>query len=126
MGTTNQHLQQARENYDFYFHRTDLTVGVDRQWAAVLLFYSALHLVDAFLAAQSTPFHPGSHEIRDSCIARLRDLHPIARAYGTLQDRSKDARYRMRPFTQAEVRTLETVQFAAIRQHVTGLLGVTF
>jgi hypothetical protein len=35
------------------------------------------------------------------------NLAPINRHYMLLEDRSKDARYRLKPFTEAEIRRLE-------------------
>ncbi len=89
MPTSPQHRAKA-ENNEFF--ATD--VGEPFwDWAVTGLFYSALHYVEAYLASLHPPFHPPTHQIRDSLIHREPRLRPIYVDYRELQDESRDARY---------------------------------
>src|SRR5690606_21992498 len=86
----------------------------DPSWAAVLAFYSALHLVDAYLARQD--IHPRSHEARQGCVARVSALRPLHHAYRKLETRSRWVRYDLRPLPSFEVEHLITEDLARIEQ----------
>jgi hypothetical protein len=108
------HLEQARLNYKLY--RELKLQGEHLDWAVTLMFYTALHLIQAYLVEiAATGFDiPSDHEHRDRCIT-LR-LAPIAADYSFLQTRSNWARYqptRPRPSLD-QVEQYETVQFARI------------
>jgi len=60
-------------------------------WAIVILFYSALHYIDSFLAGKYK--HPKSHELRDTEVESNGTLHPIYNDYRRLKDGSRQARY---------------------------------
>jgi hypothetical protein len=107
------HVQRAQDNEDFYRNRVDLRVDVDRAWAVAVLFYAALHWVDAYLAALG--HHPGDHLVRNGFVARDSTLRPIARHYLQLYNRSIDARYNLLPFTERQVRDLEVQRLLPIR-----------
>ena len=124
MPARDQHIQQARDNFAFYQSRLVLSEAIDCQWAAVVLFYTGLHWVDAYFAALPRPIHPATHEIRGAWMAGDPNLAPINRHYALLEDRSQDARYRLKPFTEAEIRRLETQALDPLRTHVASLLGV--
>src|SRR5436190_1107343 len=87
--------------------------------AIVLAFYSALHWVDAYLARNLK--HPQSHVEREDAI-RHSPLQSIWDQYRTLSDRSEDARYRLKQFTQNQARSLFDAELAAIKSQVTRLL----
>ena len=89
------------------------------EWAVVVTFYSALHLVDTFLARSG--IHPTSHTDRERLIARTQ-LRPIYAEYRRLNTRSREARYDLRSFTAREARALLTGELAGIKAHVAGLL----
>ena len=59
-------------------------------WEVTTLFYSALHLVDAYLD-QSQGVHPVSHRNREWYVSNVTQLRPIVRHYVNLYERSLDA-----------------------------------
>jgi hypothetical protein len=63
-----------------------------REWAAVLAFYAAVHLVNALLW-ERLRYAPRDHADRRRMIGSLAELRPHRRAYGTLQQHGYRARY---------------------------------
>lgn len=66
-----------------------------------MVFYSALHDIDAFLDTLSIPIrnkHPKNHKIRNKFLAR--NLSQVAEAYGNLYQLSRWARYESLTFDQ--------------------------
>jgi hypothetical protein len=72
----------------------DLPVCID--WAVAMLFYSALHYIDAFLAGKNV--HPMNHKQRDEEIERNGSLSGIYGAYRRLKDLVRAARYEIPNF----------------------------
>ena len=62
---------------------------LDGSWAAIVAFYSALHLVDRLAARVN--FHPGGHGDRVRFV--ISQHRPIFAAYNALQTASECARY---------------------------------
>lgn len=60
-------------------------------WKVTGTFYSALHYVDAFLAAQN--IHPATHSIRLGHVQTDPKLKPVFRDYRDLLNESRTARY---------------------------------
>jgi hypothetical protein len=60
-------------------------------WAIVLLFYSALHQVEAYFATKGR--HSKDHKQRDSSVPTDPNTRPIYRAYGRMKIDSLNARY---------------------------------
>lgn len=92
------------------------------EWAVTGLFYAALHYVDAYLASQGTGVHPTSYRVRSALVARDPVISAVYAEYQELKDGSEDARYRLVPFTVAQVDRLERDALTAIRRLVTPLL----
>lgn len=106
------HLNQAQHNASFYasFHKT-----VYSDWAATVLFYTGLHYIDAFLAAQANPQHPGKREARDKFVSQVVQLRPIAFDYFKLKNSSPNARYNPPTrFSRDYLRQLEGVHLGRI------------
>jgi hypothetical protein len=74
-----KHLTRARQNYDTYKRLTTSGQGLD--WAVTILFYAALHLVQAYFVEQAaTAFDvPQTHQERTLRIG-LTLLPPGARS----------------------------------------------
>ncbi len=122
MPPRDQHIQRAVDNEDFYHRRLDLREPIDRSWGVVVLFYAALHWVDAYLATKN--IHPADHHVRDQYVGMEANLRRIGPSYQLLEDRSRDARYQLLPFTAPQIQDLETNHFVPIRDHVKRLLGL--
>ncbi|MEJ5226830.1 hypothetical protein [Thermodesulfovibrio sp.] len=83
-------------------------------WAVTGLFYSALHLVEAFLAKKG--IHPEDHKTRLSFIERVKDLKPVFSNYRALYDCSVNARYRMYKFSSEEVQNIYENYFLPLKK----------
>jgi hypothetical protein len=108
------HLAQARHNLRLYHRLKDEGEFLD--WAVTVLFYTALHLIQACLleAAADAFDYPKSHEQRDAFIRRK--LSEIWLPYNFIQNQSTRARYhpdQPKP-TPLKLQQYETDQFAAI------------
>jgi hypothetical protein len=84
-----EHLEHARHNHALYERLA--SEGQFRDWAIVLLFYAALHLVQAHAIQHGEPLRPTSHEARREYVSRR--LASFARHYTRLRRLSEDARY---------------------------------
>jgi hypothetical protein len=116
MPTGSTHLAQAARN------KTLALAIVDDypDWAVVVLFYAALHLVDAYLARSNV--HPRSQGDWGIYVDRS-SLRSIAASYHQLQDRSRDARYNAQPFTPLQFQLLHQRHFLPLKRHIDGLLS---
>jgi hypothetical protein len=89
-------------------------------WAAVLAFYSALHLIDAYLAERN--LRAGDHARRGNFIATTADLKPIHSQYRRLELRSRWVRYELQSLTTDDVEALLTRDLRQIEEHILRLL----
>jgi hypothetical protein len=107
------HLERARHNYRLYQQLKDGGEFLD--WALTLLFYTALHLVQAY-ACQHGPWEPADHgQRRDYIRERLRR---IFFDYRDLQDRSENMRYDLWMAAPDEVQEWHDQQFARIAAYL--------
>jgi hypothetical protein len=120
MPSRERHTRQALVNEQLGVGRLLLDEADDRPWIVTLMFYAALHWVDAYLATLLPPrgVHPPDHEARAAWIARTRALRPIELHYRHLQDRSRDARYDLRAFSKSEVQDLRSMRLDPIRASI--------
>lgn len=63
-----------------------------RPWGLVVRFYSALHLVEAYIVAKGLP-NSGDHGARGRQFSKLKELERARRAYDLLQQVSEAVRY---------------------------------
>ena len=118
MPGTQVHLNQAEHNERF-FGSFDRPVYND--WAMTVLFYAALHYVDAFLAHVGFA-DPGGHGTRDSYISSVAQLRVIHLEYFRLKNRSTNARYRAGRFSVAEIDRCRNTDLENIKRHIRGLI----
>jgi hypothetical protein len=111
------HLQAARDNEALALELLDHDLGL--AWAPVLGFYSALNLIDAYLA--TVDVHPRSHVLRRARISQESALR-IARDYLDLELCSQQARYKLLTFTRPEVRAILDGPLTRIREAISFLL----
>jgi len=89
-GSQLKHLDQARRNYRVYsLLRDDDFVD----WAATALFYTAMHVVEAWLE-EALGTTSGSHDSRAMRMNRLGVPRRVFQAYDALRRASELARYR--------------------------------
>lgn len=112
--TAAKHLTRARQNYETYGRLK--RSGQDLDWAVTVLFYTALHLAQAYFVQQAaTSFDiPRNHQERSTHVGLK--LPPIYRHYRTLEDHSRRARYEPDyvPLTPEAIQTLEDRDFVPI------------
>src|SRR5947199_884532 len=86
-----QHLGRARRNHRLYSKLAD--EGEYLEWAVIVLFHTALHLVQACLIGLATDAAqvPKNHSDRRYFISTR--LNPIFRDYRFLEDISREMRY---------------------------------
>jgi hypothetical protein len=92
----------------------------DPSWAAVLAFYCALHLVNAYLTRMGISAH--SHRTRNTYIARMTDLIPIYENYRRLEWQSRWVRYDLGKLSSVEVSRLMADDLAKIESTINNLL----
>src|SRR5215213_8054674 len=88
MATKEQHLAEAA-HYETL--ASTLAQMGEAGWGVTLLFYAAVHLVQAYLV-MSGPL-PTSHAAREVMMQRDPALRPVERHYGILKKRSEISRY---------------------------------
>ena len=101
MPDKNSHLKKAKHNESFYLS-FDLPKTPFRDWVVTGIFYSALHLIDAYLAAKGEP-QSFSHTTRDNWIKARRELDPVWFDYRDLKEFRMKASYKCHEFTLAEI-----------------------
>jgi uncharacterized protein (UPF0332 family) len=100
----------------------DLTKPGAIDWAITILFYAALHQVEAYFATQG--LHHGGHgglAGRDSSVANDGRLQPIAKCYSRMKTHSINARYNVMSYGTNRVELLK-VDLALIKSHIAALL----
>ena len=127
MGAQSFHIEKAERNERF-FQSCNLGASLYNEWAVVVLFYAAVHYVDAVLARESvlprTQRHPHDHPRRNTGVANSPTLGPIALLYLNLYDRSRDARYTHISFPNYVLNNLETISFQPVRTCARSALGL--
>ena len=96
MPSKSAHLSKAAHNEQFAERlNKDSSYADFRDWVVTAYFYSAVHYVEAFLAAKTPPIHSSRHRIRDDNIEQDPVLSKIYDDYRYLKDHSSNARYDM-------------------------------
>ena len=118
MPGTPVHINQAQHKEEFFLS-FDRTVYSD--WAITVLFYAALHYVDAFLAHVGIR-NPGGHSNREQYIQSRPELQPIYNEYSRLKNRSASARYYARRFSPEEIERCRNQDLENIKQRIRSIL----
>ena len=87
-----EHLAKARQN-ELFASSMDLSSGAHIDWALTILFYAALHYVQAYFAARGKTHR--MHRTRDSAVGRDPNISAIYHDYRELQHFSRQARYEL-------------------------------
>lgn len=94
------HLDWAERNRQFAATiKTGAAAHAD--WAVTAVFYSAVHLLEAYLAGMGE--HPGGHGERSQAFQDHSVLVEVWEDYREMKDYSEDARYRCVPFVETDV-----------------------
>lgn len=116
MPSLNQHLPLAESNERFAESIAALPTRFP-DWEITVLFYSALHYVDAFLSTQG--IHPRNH---DSRIRSIRSYINAWEDYRDLYHLSLDARYNTVSFTPAYADAIKAGPFRRTKEEILTLL----
>ncbi len=101
MPTRDEHVTKAEGNQTFA-ESIDTTNQTRIDWKLVVLFYTAVHYVEAYLA-KALNQHLRSHTTRDSYISRETNLRKIRDPYAHLKFFGYNARYEVSGFTTQDV-----------------------
>jgi hypothetical protein len=120
MPARDEHIAQANHNQSFVDSFDPNTYS---DWSATVLFYVALHYIDAFLSLKGQ--HPPKHEVRDDWVRKVPELRPIVADYFRLKNFSINARY-VPPtrFSAGQLNDLRTKHLAGIRAQLKKFIPV--
>ncbi len=98
--TKEEHLNKAAQNIQFQ-SRLDMNVPGAIDWSITVIFYAALHLVEAYFSSfgkgHNHHFTRGNALLTD---ARIKSLYSD---YRTLEDLSREARYEIAAFNNGDL-----------------------
>ena len=101
-----------------------LSLVLDNQsridWALVILFYAAMHYVEAYLAKSGV--HLRSHTTRDNAMSRDSVLRKIFKEYADLKFYGYNARYEVFGFKATDVTDKAAKHYALIKGYLSPLL----
>jgi len=115
MKTVAEHLEKARHNLAFP-NTVDTDGDAFADWAIVVLFYRALHLVSAVIHNQGRD-HGSSHAERQRQVDAI-FVAPSAQSYRRLRSRSRVVRYEQVRSTAADFRRLLSSDFQPLLREV--------
>lgn len=117
MPTKAVHLEIAEKNETFA-RSLDLKDEVQRGWSATVLFYSALHMIEAYFGNQRPPLHSIDHRTRDSNIGKDAVTKLVYDEYQELKNLSQAARYFGQYPSAAEYRDDVEGNFSIVKAEV--------
>ena len=92
-------------------------------WAVTCLFYSALHLVEAYLVQQG--LMSGTHRERHVRMLREPNLVSLRSTYNLLKQESELARYECQIFSAEHAARVRQLLYSPVATGMRDLLGVT-
>jgi hypothetical protein len=95
-----EHLKKAADN-ESLASSLDTSIPIAPNWAIVMLFYVAVHYVEAYFSRQSK--HLVGHPARETAIQRDPKINSIFRNYRELYTYSREARYEAVYFPASEI-----------------------
>lgn len=121
MASTSSHLQQWKHNRDFLPHIPSSYTD----WIVTVVFYTALHAVDALLAADKVP-RIIDHHARNAVLMNTNKYLRIWKCYSPLYSLSRTVRYLADPISWVSFSQVQEQVFARylypIEKSVKGLL----
>jgi hypothetical protein len=121
-------MPSRRQHLDQWDHNRSIARDLEQQgvfdWAATVLAYAALHLIDAHFAGFTPPIHPRSHSDRNRRIATDSVISEVYNDYRELMDRSRDARYDCITFHAGDIALLRASSFDSLERYVRTVLSI--
>ncbi|MBM2826712.1 MAG: hypothetical protein HW403_776 [Dehalococcoidia bacterium] len=119
MPTKDEHINQALRN-EALAERLDTSLNPTQEWRVTLLFYAALHWVEAYLS--DIGIGERTHTQRRKQIAELPQLSDLYHNYHQLQRESENARYDCKAFGEPDVLGIRDSHYHPVKQHIQTLL----
>ncbi len=119
MPSKKEHLIKADNSESLSLHSLDPANPAAAEWALTMLFYVALHYVEAYFSLKGE--HYKNHGPRDAAIKRDPTLGVIYRDYRELYVYSREARYEAVSFTFSDIRDV-TPHLNNIKNKIRSLL----
>jgi hypothetical protein len=91
-------------------------------WAAVALFYSALHYIQAFLVERGLGGMVENHATRNKLVNTVSELRDISASYRHLHDTGWDCRYRGPMINREDIEGLLRPDFVRVKNKIMSLL----
>lgn len=113
-----EHIAKAERNEKFA-DTVSKTAYLD--WAVTIIFYAALHYVDAILAVSA--IHPDNHTQRDDAIGTNATLLTVRSEYRILETLSQNARYRSMTIEPNDLAEAQK-NFGILRAHLRKRMGI--
>jgi len=117
------HLKKAKHNERFYAS-LDTKGTPYKDWVVTGVFYTALHLIDAYLATQN--IHPFSHGMRDDWVKKNRELDKVWLDYRDLKEFRMKASYKLYEFSFEEIKQDVLPLLDSIKNNLRGLKPAVF
>ena len=121
MAVDQQHIRQAERNEAAY-HHLDTTSGAFGDWQVTMLFYAAVHYINAYLERRSV--RVASHDQRSFWVKTERGLRVVSSEYSELQDRGWESRYALVFFSREQARQLYAGDYRPFRNSIRNMLGL--
>ena len=115
-----QHLATSAANESLALGLADMA---EYGWSVTCLFYSALHLIEAFLVQQGRA--SANHRERELHIIREQSLQPVRRAYTRLKAESEHARYECFVFSAEDAARVRQLLYVPMASALRRILGVS-
>lgn len=123
MPEKNQHLQIVAQNYEALSHLSKPNPSEYTDWCATIIFYMALHFVEAYLAEKKGR-HTTIHKILLQEIIDDPNLKSIYHNYRHLKDDSETARYNGEKLTIYDMRNSTLKFYKKIQNKIIRLLQI--
>jgi hypothetical protein len=122
MPSENEHLNKARNNRALAYALNPATGPNTCGWAITILFYSALHYVEAYHAKLNPPQHYQNHNELKRVIVSNANLRAIADDYEDLFQFSWNARYGTAQYGEVQINEAKQLQ-TTVQGHIDSLLS---
>lgn len=123
MPDQNEHIKKSKHNESFY-SSLEIDKTPYKDWIVSGIFYTALHLIDAYLATKN--IHPFSHGMRDDWVKKNRELDQIWLDYRDLKEFRMKASYKIYEFSTEEVKQDVLPLLSSIRKGLGSLAPSLF
>ena len=119
MPSVEQHLATSVSNEALAVRLTEMA---EYGWSVTCLFYSVLHLIEAYLVQHGRA--SANHRERELSIIREPNLNQVRRAYMRLKAESEHARYECVLFSAQDATRIRQLLYAPIAITLRRILGV--